>query len=154
MYQLTENPDIIRHVATGADIPRGNRLWPTEWLLSNTPDPLPPPYAPNTPAHHRAIRDAAWAWMSMVVQSRGYDSIESCCSYVTSAIPRYKAEALAMVAWRDAVNQKLEYLVLNPPSGVETWEEVRPLLPQAEAFNWPEKVELPLDKGELPIQLP
>ncbi|WP_102945324.1 hypothetical protein [Stenotrophomonas sp. VV52] len=154
MYQLTEDPDLILCLATGATIPRGHYLWPTEWLLTNTPAPIPPPYLPNTPAHHRAIRDAAWAWMAAVVQERGYDSIESCCSYVTSAVPRYKAEALAMVAWRDAVNQTLEQLVLNPPAGVDSWEEVRALLPQPEAFPWPEKVDLPLDGSDGPIQLP
>jgi len=37
MYQFTENPDIIRCVETGAIIPRGHYLWPTEWLENNTP---------------------------------------------------------------------------------------------------------------------
>ena len=42
MYQLTGNPDIIRCVETGAFIPRGHYLWPTEWLEQNTPLPAPP----------------------------------------------------------------------------------------------------------------
>lgn len=153
-YQLTHDPDVLVSLDSGACIPRGSDQWPRDWLKNNTPDPIPPPYLPGTPAHHRAIRDAAWAWMAAVVHERGYDSIESCCSYVTSAVARYKAEALAMVAWRDAVNQKLEQLVLNPPAGVDTWEEVRALLPQPEAFSWPPKVDLPLDGVGSPIQLP
>lgn len=50
-----------------------------------------------------------------------------------------------MVARRGAVNQALEQLVLNPPEGIDTWDEVRALLPQPEAFDWPVKEELPLD---------
>lgn len=108
----------------------------------------PPPALPNTPGHYRAIRDAAWAWMTSVVQERRYDTIESCCSYANSTVPRYKAEALAMIAWRDAVNQRLEQLVASPPAGLETWEQVRALLPQPESFAWPAAVELPLDHSQ------
>lgn len=147
MYQLTEDPNFIKRLDPEQLIPRGHRDWPTEWLKSNTPLPVPPPYLANTPAHHRAIRDAAWAWMGGVVRDRGYDSIESCCSYYNSSVERYKAEARAMVAWRDAVNQALEALVLNPPASVESWDQVRALLPQPEAFAWPDRVELPLDTG-------
>ncbi|MGV6485758.1 DUF4376 domain-containing protein [Stenotrophomonas indicatrix] len=42
MYQLTNNPDIIRCVETGAFIPRGHYLWSTEWLENNTPLPVEP----------------------------------------------------------------------------------------------------------------
>lgn len=153
-YQLTHDPDVLVSLDSGACIPRGNDLWPGEWLLTNTPEPVPPPYLPGTPAHHRAIRDAAWEWMASVVTERGYDSIETCVGYYNSTVTRYKAEARAMVAWRDAVNQALEALVLNPPAGVDTWEEVCALLPQPQAFDWPVKVDLPLDGLEPPIQLP
>ncbi|MBY6280328.1 MULTISPECIES: hypothetical protein [Stenotrophomonas maltophilia group] len=67
-----------------------------------------------------------------------------------SGVERYRLEARAMVAWRDAVNQALEQLVLAPPEGIESWEQVRALLPQSETFAWPEKAELPLD-GLAPV---
>ncbi|HDS1139799.1 TPA: hypothetical protein QDZ75_003872 [Stenotrophomonas maltophilia] len=86
--------------------------------------------------------------MAEWVRARGYDDIPNCASYFNSSITRYRQEARALVAWRDAVNQKLEQLVLAPPVGVETWEQVRALLPQPEAFSWPEKAELPLDMGD------
>lgn len=146
MYQLTENPNHLFNTQTGEMIPKGHRLWPTEWLKTNSPAPIPPPYQPNTPEHYRAIRDAAWAWMTSVVQARRYDTIESCCSYANSTVPRYKAEALAMVSWRDAVNQKLEQMVAAPPAGLITWDQVRALLPQPETFNWPAAVALPLNE--------
>ncbi|WDI91911.1 hypothetical protein [Xanthomonas campestris] len=103
-------------------------------------------FIPTVSERNNAIRDAAWQWMSSVPKARGYDSIESCCSYAQSSVVRYKAEALAMIAWRDAVNQRLEQLALSPPVGVSTWEQVRPLLPQPEAFAWPAAVSLPLDQ--------
>lgn len=154
VYQLTKDPDVVHCVGTGAFIPRGHYLWPTEWLLTNTPLPISPPYELHSPEHYRAIRAAAWNWMTKFVQERRYDSIESCCSYFDSGVERYRQEARAMVAWRDAVNQALEALVVNPPSNIETWEQVRPLLPQPNAFPWPSSVELPLGVGDGPaVQL-
>lgn len=156
MYQVTNTEGWIKNITTGEFISEASRHWPEyeAWLAAgNTPASMPRPYEPNTPAHHRAIRDAAWQWMASIVKDRGYDSIESCVSYYDSGVARYKAEARAMVAWRDAVNQALEALVLNPPPGVDTWEEVCPLLPQPEAFPWPAKVELPLEGTEPPIHI-
>ncbi|WP_414609712.1 hypothetical protein [Stenotrophomonas pavanii] len=154
MYRLTEDPDIILCVETGAFIPRGHYLWPTEWLENNSPLPVPPPYELHSPEHYRAIRAAAWAWMTAEVAARGYDTVESCASYFNSSVERYRLEARAMVAWRDAVNQALEALVLAPPAGIETWDQVRALLPQPSQFNWPSTVELPLGVGDGPaVQL-
>ncbi|WP_416058400.1 hypothetical protein [Stenotrophomonas maltophilia] len=154
MYQLTGNPDIILHVETGTFIPSGHGLWDLYQLwLSAGNEPLPVEAtgpAPHSPEHYRAIRDAAFAWMRGVVVARGYDSIETCVGYYNSGVARYRAEARAMVAWRDAVNQALEALVLAPPEGVETWDQVRALLPQPEAFAWPGVVELPLGSETAP----
>lgn len=151
MYQLTENPDVILCIETGVYIPRGHYLWPTEWLESNTPLPSALQvlgFEPHTPQHYRYIRDQAFAWMRAEAVKRGYDSIESCASYYNSGVERYRLEARAMVAWRDAVNQALEQLVLNPPEGVATWDQVRPLLPQQDNFDWPPEASLPLDAVE------
>ncbi len=148
MYQLTNDPDVIRCVETGALIPRDHRDWPAEWLQENAALPQEPPYALHSPQHYQAIRAAAWDWMTAWVKERRYDTIETCCSYFNSSVPRYRDEARAMVAWRDAVNQELESLVLAAPAGIETWEQVRALLPQPEAFNWPGEVSLPLGTGE------
>lgn len=155
-YQLTDDPDRVLCIATGQWVARGTWMWTIyeAWQAAgNLPLPVPPLYEPNTPAHHRAIRDAAWAWMASVVQDRGYDSIESCASYYNSSVARYKAEARAMVAWRDAVNQALEAMVMNPPADVDTWEEVQALLPQPDTFSWPPKVDLPLEGVDPPIQI-
>lgn len=155
MYRLTKNPDEIECLTTGAFIPKGHRLWDEyEAWLSAGNEPLPVEAtgpAPHSPEHYRAIRDAAFAWMRGVVVARGYDSIETCVGYYNSGVARYRAEARAMVAWRDAVNQALEALVLDPPAGIETWEQVRALLPQPEAFAWPGVMELPLGSETAPL---
>ena len=151
MYRLTNIPDEIECLTTGAFIPKGHRLWDEyeTWLQSgNEPLPVAPPYALHSPQHYQSIRAAAWEWMTEWVKERRYDTIETCCSYFNSSVPRYRDEARAMVAWRDAVNQELESLVLAAPAGIETWEQVRALLPQPEAFNWPGEVSLPLGTGE------
>lgn len=147
MYQLTNDPDIIKDLEAGTYIPRGHRLWDEyeQWIdAGNTAAPVPLPYELYTPAHFKAIRDAAWAWMTAEVQERRYDSVESCCSYYNSNVPRYRDEARAMVAWRDDVNLALEQLVSTLPAGIETWEQVRSLLPQPDQYPWPAEVELPM----------
>ncbi|GAB2314493.1 hypothetical protein SGMN_18080 [Stenotrophomonas geniculata] len=151
MYQLTNDPDTILCTSTGALIPRGHRFWDDfeSWMAAgNQPAPVPPRYILHSPEHYQAIRAAAWEWMTAWVKERRYDTIETCCSYFNSGVPRYRDEARAMVAWRDAVNQELETLVLAAPAGIETWDQVRALLSQPEAFNWPGEVSLPLDAGE------
>ncbi|MBN5141590.1 hypothetical protein JY471_03495 [Stenotrophomonas maltophilia] len=154
MYQLTNSPDVLFNVETNTFIHRESASWPTEWLESNSPLPIPPPYELHSPEHYRAIRTAAWKWMTEFVQERRYDTIESCCSYYDSTVTRYRLEARAMVAWRDAVNQRLEELVLAPPAGIATWEQVKPLLPQPTGFPWPSETELPLGVGDGPaVQL-
>lgn len=159
IWQLTENPAEVIDLATGETVPEGHRRW-QEFLDSVVagvpPRPVPPPYVLHSPQHYQAIRAAAWNWMTAFVKDRRYDNIETCASYYNSGVERYRLEARALVAWRDDVNQALEQLVLNPPEGIETWDEVRALLPQPEAYPWPGAVELPLGVGEsaLPVALP
>ncbi|WP_295548842.1 hypothetical protein [uncultured Stenotrophomonas sp.] len=154
MYQLTADPTVVYCPEHQSWISEGTWLWDKYqlWLKEgNTPMPIGPTYALYSPEHFRAIRDAAFAWMNSEVKARGYDDLANCASYFNSGVERYCLEARALVAWRDAVNQRLEQLVLAPPAGIETWEQVRPLLPQPEAFPWPASVELPLEAGGGPI---
>lgn len=148
-YQLTEFSDIVIRLPDNCTVSMGHRFWDEyqAWLaLGNTPEPVPLPYELHSPEHYRAIRSAAWEWMSCFIRERRYDSIETCVGYVSSSVPRYRDEAQAMVAWRDAVNLALEGLVANPPAGIETWDQVKPLLPQPSSFNWPTAVLLPLEE--------
>lgn len=151
MYRLTNDQDFIEVVETGEQVPRGHRLWDDyqQWITEgNMPLPMLPPYQLHSPQHYQAIRSSAWDWMNSWVKWRGYDTIETCCSYFNSSVPRYRDEARAMAAWRDAVNQQLEELALAAPAGIETWDQVRAMLPQPDLYDWPEKVDLPLNSGE------
>lgn len=144
-YRLLDSGAALR-LADGMIIPPDHRYWAEVDAYLKGGGKWAPDPTPTVEQRNNAIRDAAWQWMAAVPKARGYDSIESCCSYAQSSVARYKAEALAMIAWRDAVNQRLEQLALSPPTGVTTWEQVKPLLPQPEAFAWPAAVSLPLDQ--------
>lgn len=50
-----------------------------------------------------AYETAAQAKLDALAQSWGYDNIISAASYAASAVPRFKAEADALIAWRDAL---------------------------------------------------
>ena len=97
----------------------------------------------SSPKQWDSLRERTLNEKSELVALARYDRI----NHDPQPYPRYRAEARALVAWRDAVNQALEQLVLAPPDGIETWEQVRALLPQPETFAWPEKAELPLETG-------
>lgn len=136
MYQLTTNPDMVLRLEDGACIPRGHRWWTEyeEWCAAgNTADP--PPQVPEA-QRNLAIRNAVATWMDSVAQGNDYDNVVSCLTYLNSSVPKFKAEAEAMLAFRDAVYAKLVELVTDPPPGVTTLEQVMPLLPQPEEFGW------------------
>lgn len=142
-YRSTDNPDTVFCEDTSSWVARGTWMWEAyeAWKREGnvaTPYSAPPPYQPYTPEHFRFIRDSAAEWLLAKAKERGYDSVESCVSYYNSTRARYQREARAMVAWRDAVYGGLEDLAANPPANIETWEQVRVLLPQPEAYDFPD----------------
>jgi hypothetical protein len=48
--------------------------------------------------------------LDSLAQSWGYDNIVSAVSYANSTVAQYKADALALIAWRDATWQEAESL--------------------------------------------
>jgi hypothetical protein len=63
-------------------------------------------------------------------KAKGYDSANSCISYLNSTIAAWKADATAMNTWRDAV---WSYCYNNAASATPstTWAQLQPLLPAA-----------------------
>lgn len=63
-------------------------------------------------------------------KAKGYDSANSCISYLNSSNATWKADATAMNAWRDAV---WLYCYTNAASATPstTWAQLLPLLPAA-----------------------
>jgi len=61
-----------------------------------------PPDAPALPLEEQ-MRLEIQAMLDAMARERGYDSIASAVSYVTSTVPTWAAEALALRDWRDVV---------------------------------------------------
>ena len=135
MYQLTENPSIIRK--GGAFIPADplNRDY-AEYLAwvaeGNTPDP----YIPPQPTQE-TLSAAVQAHLDATARARTYDSALSCVSYIDSTVTTYRAEAAAMRDWRDAVWLRCYELLAEVQAGtrpIPTESELIALLP---AIVWP-----------------
>jgi hypothetical protein len=77
------------------------------------------------------------AMLDSAVQSRGYDGIVSCVSYVGDPNPRFDAEARAAREWRSAVYSAGYAILAEVPEGVTTPEQVLALMPKLEDFGWP-----------------
>ncbi len=116
-----------RCIASAGDAQAG------EQVVSDIPESF---FIPTTDERNEAIRMGIGQWMDTVVKGNGYDDIVSCASYANSATPKFKTEALAAIAWRDAVWATCYTLLANPPQGVDTLEEVIPLLPKATQYGW------------------
>lgn len=140
MYQLTENPDLVLCLDAGASIPRGHRWWDEfeAWCAAgNTPRPVP---GPTFDQAVKAAIDGVQAWIDATAAQNGYDSAVSCASYANSGIPRYRADAAAIIAWRDAVwvaaNAWRNSLGGQLPDPVPTIEAIIAQLPRPQAFGW------------------
>ncbi|HEL2980107.1 TPA: hypothetical protein UMB92_002982 [Stenotrophomonas maltophilia] len=139
MYQLTRNPDIVRCTASSTFIPKGHRTWFNyeAWVASgNTALPVESLQELASEERHQLLRSLAREWMTAHARRLGHDSVESCCSYISSAVPRYAQNARAMIAWRDAVSVALDDFAADWPADMATWEEVRAVLPEPHTFDW------------------
>lgn len=140
MYRLTENPDTVIRTEDGTVVPRGHRWWAEyeAWLAEgNVPIPLPGPTFDEILA---AVTPAVQMWMDNTARQKGYDGVVSCATYVTSGVPAFKADADAIIAWRDAVWVAAyawrDGLNGQLPPVMPTIEEVIAQLPQPAAFGW------------------
>lgn len=105
MYKRSIN-SIIR-VSDGASIPPDPENVDYQAVLEfiaagNTPAPADPPTADQIRAQYEA---AAQSLLDSTACTWGYDSLMSAASYASSGAARYKAEADALITWRDALWQ-------------------------------------------------
>lgn len=92
------------------------------------PDPRPP---------HLIIAEALTAAIDAAAQERGYSSIVSAATYLTSANPTWAAEAAALIAWRDTVwSTAYAALAAWESGGTPTTPEA--ILAAAGPVPWPE----------------
>jgi hypothetical protein len=140
MYQLTSDPNMVINIETSSLVTAGNYLWDQyqAWLAAgNKPQAQP---APTFADYVQIFLPALSTWMEDVAHSNQYDSVLSCISYLDSTVAQYKADAQAMLAWRDALwvwaagweagfNGQV-------PATIPTIDQVKAQAPQPEAFNW------------------
>lgn len=98
------------------------------------------PPAPTLADVAAALTVDVQAWLDATAQGNGYDSIASCISYRGSAVTQWNDDAVAALAWRDAVWQAAfqwqQDALANPPSTFPTSQEVIAQMPQPEQFGW------------------
>jgi hypothetical protein len=121
--QASNDPDFLAYLA---------------WIQAgNQPAEPPDPEPDDLIQMKQALIDTIQALMDNTAKERGYDTILSLCTYATSTIPQFKAEAQAGVVWRDqcwAYGYTILAEVLQGQRAIPTVEEVIAGLPQ---MQWP-----------------
>lgn len=143
MYQLTDDPNVVTDLNTGAWITVDSGTWQAndyaDWLAAgNTPEPAP---GSSTSAADAFALRSSWVqnWLDTTAQENYYDSAERCISYAGSGNEVYAADAKAMSAWRDALWPAFYALPPNWPSDPAQWplwDAIQPTLPQPADFGW------------------
>lgn len=93
--QPTFNP-LLQTVTEGSPVLQAGQ-WVQSWTVSN----LPTSQAQSN--MQEACLNAVQDQLDFVARSWQYLSILSAVTYATSTVPKFKAEAEALIAWRDAV---------------------------------------------------
>lgn len=102
--------------------------------------PAPESYTPSAPAA-ADYSTAIQAMLDAKARERGYDSIASAVSYVTSTVPAWAAEALVLRDWRDAVWSHALAEMAAVQAGTRTAPTVEAMLVEIDLacpFGWPE----------------
>lgn len=104
-----------------------------EAIPTAEPAPVPPP---PTPAQLKAEAEATIQLrLDTFARRRGYDSLLSACSYLTSSVPKFAAEAKVCLDARDATwIAANELLASVDPTNLPTIDQVVAAMP---ALVWP-----------------
>jgi hypothetical protein len=134
MYQQTKDPDVIIDLETRSAIPRGSYLWPED---ESQILPTPPPTYDELVSVFLGMFST---WVEQVAQSNDYDTSLSCISYANSGVKQFKADAQALIKWRDGLwswaNDWQNGFNGAIPDVIPTWDEVKAMAPQPEAYGW------------------
>ena len=85
-----------------------------------------------------AITSSVQRLLDTTARTHNYDSMISLCSYVASTNAKFKAEAIAGAAWRDAVWAKCYDILAQVQAGTIPIPSVDGLLSQLPTFTWPD----------------
>ena len=97
---------------------------------------LSPPGAP--PITLDDYRRAIQAYVDQTANQRGYDSGVTCASYVGSTNEAWSEEALAFVAWRDAVWAHAYTELAKVEGGLREQPSVAEIIDEMPAMSWPQ----------------
>lgn len=93
-----------------------------------------PPEDP--PATEADYRRAVQAHIDATAAERGYDSGQTCATYVSDPLPQWAAEAAAFVVWRSEVWQ-LVLATLAAVAGGDPAPSIADLIADIPAMVWP-----------------
>ncbi|UGB47013.1 hypothetical protein LQ772_06895 [Frateuria edaphi] len=98
------------------------------------------PPAPTLADVAASLSVSVQTWLDGVAKANGYDSLASCISYRGSSVAQWDADAIAGMAWRDAVWQAAfqwqQDAQASPPTPLPTAADVIAGLPQPAAYGW------------------
>lgn len=98
-------------------------------------------YAPKNPAPtaeeiQKQLTDAVQNYMDTTVQARGYDNINSACTYANSTDHIFAAEGVACVKWRDAVWRKCYDMLAEVKAGTRAIPTAEEVIAELPALEW------------------
>lgn len=100
-------------------------------------EPIPiEPVVPTEEQIKCQLLSAVDNYLNTTVQTRGYDSILSACSYVNSTDEIFKAEGEQCLAWRDKVYRKCYDILADVESGKREIPSVEGLLDELPKLEW------------------
>jgi hypothetical protein len=100
--------------------------------------PIPTPPEPTPEQLQKTLTDAVQAHLDSTARTRGYDGILSLASYAPSTVPKFAAEGLAGVVWRDAVWAYCWGVLADVGSGLRPIPTAAELVAELPAMSWPE----------------
>ncbi|MGM9582378.1 MAG: hypothetical protein ACI3WU_01495 [Phascolarctobacterium sp.] len=90
----------------------------------------------DAPGIQEALTKAVQEHMDTTVQTRGYDNINSACSYATSTDAVFLAEAQACVVWRDKVWRYCYDALADVTAGARDIPTAEQLIAELPVLEW------------------
>lgn len=97
----------------------------------------PDPYAPSPSEVQASFTAAIQARLDAFARTRNYDGILSACSYVSSGVPAFAAEAAYCVAARDATWATGYEILAAVTGGQRAMPTVEQVMAELPALEWP-----------------
>lgn len=116
-------------------IPAGSAANFTGYTWVVVPYVPPPPPDPNAEA--RALGLQLAMHLDLKVREREYDDMKAAVTYAMSTVPRYRADGLACLEWRDAAWVQFEQILEQVQSGARPLPTYDELIAELPALEWP-----------------